>query len=88
MQVLKFNLVDRLVEIIKRATCKITKADKLRLEKLEKKLFGQKRFMNMVVHDLRNPSESIYQGMKMVQERLEAMIKDELQSLSKTVNKQ
>lgn len=35
---------------------------------LEKKLFGQKRFLNMVVHDMRNPCESIQHGLEHVQQ--------------------
>ena len=31
--------------------------------KLEKRIKDQKTYLNMVVHDLRNPGESIYQGL-------------------------
>lgn len=34
------------------------------IKELEGKLTTQKLFMNMVIHDLRNPAESIKQGLK------------------------
>lgn len=33
---------------------------------LERRLYGQKLFLNMVVHDLRSPSESIQSGLEHV----------------------
>jgi signal transduction histidine kinase len=33
---------------------------------LKKKLHGQRKFLNMVVHDLRNPCESIHHGLEYV----------------------
>jgi hypothetical protein len=31
---------------------------------MEKKMEGQKRFVNMVIHDIRSPAESIQMGLK------------------------
>ena len=36
------------------------------IESLERRLYGQRLFLNMVVHDLRNPSESIHHGNEFV----------------------
>jgi signal transduction histidine kinase len=36
------------------------------VKKLEAKLKNQKHFLNMVVHDLRNPAESIMHGLELV----------------------
>ena len=36
---------------------------------LEKKLLGQKLYLNMVVHDLRSPTESIHEGLEFLKKK-------------------
>jgi hypothetical protein len=39
-----------------------------KIKKLESQLETSKLFMNMVIHDLRNPAESIHEGLKQAKE--------------------
>lgn len=57
------SLVVQLVSDLKKGT-----DFKTQIANLEKRLCGQRDFLNMVVHDLRNPCESIEHGLEYVLE--------------------
>lgn len=63
-KIVRYKLSDELMSVVKRYMDSIEKDQKQSISRLNKKILGQQRFLNMVIHDLRNPSESIHQGMK------------------------
>ena len=67
-RLVRLTLKDRVNEMIERVSKQVSKQDKKRLGLMVKKIKDQKRFLNMVVHDLRNPAESIHQALKLVQD--------------------
>jgi len=47
---------------------------------------GQKRFINMVVHDMRNPAEAINNGLKQAREQCQKQQRIIIQDISKAFN--
>ena len=61
---IKQELFDRLTSNF--AMCSNSKynIDLFKIEEMKENLEGQQRFMNMVVHDMRNPAEAVNTGLK------------------------
>lgn len=76
------KLVVRMVSDLKKGTDFKTK-----MEDLEKRLCGQRDFLNMVVHDLRNPCESIEHGLEYVLEfqndEIKTIVNDMIREIQK-----
>ena len=59
-----------------------------RISELEDSLACNKLHMNMVIHDLRNPAESIQQGLKQAQEKMKLKMSAIMKHAYKTLEKQ
>jgi len=56
----------------------VTLLHQSRERKLEKKVREQKHFLNTVVHDLRNPSESVHQGLMIARDIIKVQMKEQI----------
>jgi hypothetical protein len=55
------------------------------VKKLEAKLLNQKLFLNMVVHDMRNPAESIMHGLELVKKMIATNFRQFQEDAVKTI---
>lgn len=85
-KVINVSLKARVNDLVMR----FQEGNQIRLEKLERKIMAQKTNLNMVVHDLRNPVESIHQGLiiakNTMQERTSDLIDDVIEQFEKLVD--
>lgn len=72
------NISARINDILEQFYASINTENQAKLEKLERKIKDQKNFLNMVVHDLRNPSESIHEGLKIAKELMDQHMTEQI----------
>lgn len=57
------------------------------MDKLQHKIKWQQRFLSMVVHDMRNPAESIHMGLKLVQNQINDAISSQITEVTALIEK-
>lgn len=57
------------------------------ITRLDRKVTDQKLFLNMVVHDLRNPAESIQQGLELALTQMGSVINQHFTDITREIEK-